>query len=173
MTIFFTSDTHFGHKNIIDYCKRPFADVEEMNESMVKQWNEAVKPGDVVYHLGDVAFHSYECIERLNGKIKLVPGNHDHERAKKVMHLFDEVLPEVHYLRIDKRYRFALCHYPFESWRREYKYHLHGHMHGAGRARYNRLDVGVDALKSFAPLCLDEVMERMTENNLAVEELNK
>lgn len=173
MTIFFTSDTHFGHNNIIDYCKRPFASVQDMNERMVDGWNKTVKATDTVYHLGDVAFHNFECIERLNGKIKLVPGNHDHERAKKVMHLFDEVLPEVHYLKVDKERRFVLCHYPFESWRREYKYHLHGHTHGTAGVKHNRLDVGVDALKWFAPMPIDDIMQNMMVNNLWAMEMNK
>jgi calcineurin-like phosphoesterase family protein len=173
MSIFFVSDTHFGHAKIIDYCNRPFESVEEMNDAMVRNWNGAVSPKDTVYHLGDVAFHNYECIERLNGKLKLVPGNHDHERAKKVMHLFDEVLPEVHYLKLDKDHRFVLCHYPFESWRREYRYHLHGHTHGTAGVKMNRLDVGVDATTIMRPLHVDEIMERMTVNNLWAQEMNK
>ena len=54
--IWFTSDTHFFHNNIIDYCKRPFVNAEEMNEYIIKQWNSVVKPQDEVYHLGDFAF---------------------------------------------------------------------------------------------------------------------
>ncbi len=59
MNIFFTSDTHFGHKDIIDYYKRPYASVEEMDAALEKNWNETVKPNDKVYHLGDFAFHTY------------------------------------------------------------------------------------------------------------------
>lgn len=53
MSIFLTSDTHFGHDKIIEYCKRPFATSEEMNEAMITRWNAVVKSGDDVYHLGD------------------------------------------------------------------------------------------------------------------------
>jgi calcineurin-like phosphoesterase family protein len=173
MTIFFVSDTHFGHNNIIQYCKRPFETVEGMNECMVQMWNETVKPKDTVYHLGDVAFGDYHLIPRLNGKIKLVPGNHDLERAKKVMHLFDEVLPELAYLKVDPARRFVLCHYPLESWRREYQYHLHGHSHGTAGVKHNRLDVGVDASKVMAPMSIDDVMQRMVVNNLRAQEMNK
>lgn len=169
MNIFFTSDTHFGHRNIIEYCNRPFTSVEDMDDSMVETWNKTVSHGDVVYHLGDMAFHNYDHIKRLKGIIKLVPGNHDHERSKHVFPLVNEVLPEVHYLKIDKERRFVLCHYPFESWRREYPYHLHGHMHGTGTLRTNRLDVGMDSLSEraiYAPVALESVMNRIKAMNI-------
>ena len=81
MANFFTSDTHFGHKNIIHLAERPFKDVQEMNEMLVKNWNDTVSPNDTVFHLGDVALgpirESLEYIRRLNGDIRLVIGNHD------------------------------------------------------------------------------------------------
>lgn len=78
----FTSDTHFFHKNIIRYCKRPFSSVEEMNEVLIDNWNSVVKPGDLVYHLGDVAMGynkgEFEKLwPRLNGSKRLIVGNHD------------------------------------------------------------------------------------------------
>lgn len=173
MNIFFTSDTHFGHKNIIDYCKRPYASVEEMDAALEKNWNETVKPNDKVYHLGDFAFHNYEIIDRLNGHIILIPGNHDHERGDKVKSRVAQVTEEVHYLKIDPEHRFVLCHYPFESWRREYRFHLHGHTHGTAGVKHNRLDVGVDATKIMAPIHLDDMMQLMTVNNLWAMEMNK
>lgn len=81
MTIFLTSDTHFGHRNIIKYSARPFGSVEEMNEVMVDRWNEAVSSNDVVYHLGDFAMGKIDetlpIVSRLNGRITLIVGNHD------------------------------------------------------------------------------------------------
>ena len=56
MVYWFTSDTHFGHKNIIEYCKRPFSSVEQMNEMLIKKWNNKVKVDDIVFHLGDFSF---------------------------------------------------------------------------------------------------------------------
>lgn len=159
-TIHFISDTHFGHNNIIQYCGRPFGGVEEMDQALVEAWNKQVSPLDTVYHLGDWAFHNYERINELNGKIWSVPGNHDHERMKKLpVHIQAGMLEEVHYLKLDKERRFVLCHYPIESWRREYRFHLHGHTHGIVRKQINRLDVGWDALPAFRPHDIDEIMQ--------------
>lgn len=85
--IWVTSDTHFNHKNILNFHDsegkrvRNFSSVEEMNEVMIERWNSRVKPGDKIYHLGDVFFGPKEWIEnnwsRLNGKKRLIVGNHD------------------------------------------------------------------------------------------------
>ena len=77
-----TSDHHFGHTNIIDYCDRPFQDVDYMNQYMIDKWNSVVRPGDKVFHLGDFALQMNEeevtnLVSRLNGDIILVRGNHD------------------------------------------------------------------------------------------------
>jgi calcineurin-like phosphoesterase family protein len=81
MTIWFTSDTHFGHARIIELSNRPFRDVDHMNEELVRRWNELVQPEDHVYHLGDVALGSFADsiahIGRLNGVKTMVTGNHD------------------------------------------------------------------------------------------------
>jgi calcineurin-like phosphoesterase family protein len=76
----FTSDTHFRHANIIKYCDRPFANVEEMDEGLILRWNACVHPADVIYHLGDVGFNYgslFHIVPRLNGQKYLVLGNHD------------------------------------------------------------------------------------------------
>lgn len=82
--IHFISDTHFFHSNIIKYCHRPYLDINEMNNDIIKKWNSVVKKGDVVWHLGDFAFfkkrESYKItkiMSKLNGTINLLLGNHD------------------------------------------------------------------------------------------------
>lgn len=78
--IWVTSDTHFGHANIIKYCDRPFDDVSHMNEVLVENWNATIKPQDKVYHLGDVFMGGEKgssVLHRLNGKKRLIMGNHD------------------------------------------------------------------------------------------------
>jgi calcineurin-like phosphoesterase family protein len=92
MDYFVTSDTHFGHANIIRYCNRPFRDVEHMNEVLIRNWNQRIKPDDIVYHLGDFCFKNTSNAEargegqnknfrhywdQLNGIKFLVEGNHD------------------------------------------------------------------------------------------------
>lgn len=172
--IFFVSDTHFGHNNIISYCKRPWETVPEMDAALVENWNKVVSPKDTVYHLGDWAFHNYECIGQLQGNIFTVPGNHCHERAKKILpYLANGFLPEVHYLKVSPDRRFVLCHYPFESWRREYRFHLHGHTHGTAGVHPNRLDVGIDATKIYAPMHIDDVVQALIVTNLWSQEMNK
>lgn len=79
--VFFTSDTHFKHANIIKFCERPFGSIEEMNEALIANWNRVVGKDDFVFHLGDFCFGGSEAwnsiLDRLNGKIYLVLGNHD------------------------------------------------------------------------------------------------
>jgi len=79
--IYFTSDTHFGHQNIISYCGRPFSSVEEMDFELVNRWNKLVHPDDTVYHLGDFALTDKRGVvarlRQLSGHIVLIRGNHD------------------------------------------------------------------------------------------------
>ena len=81
MKVFIISDTHFGHEQIIKYCNSPFSSVEEMDETMIKRWNETVSNNDIIIHLGDVGLGKKEyitsIIKRLNGKKILIMGNHD------------------------------------------------------------------------------------------------
>lgn len=81
MTTWFTSDLHFGHKNIITHCDRPWDSVEAMNDGLVQRWNERVEPHDAVFVLGDLVWGSINSaagwLRQLNGYKYLVPGNHD------------------------------------------------------------------------------------------------
>lgn len=97
---FFTSDTHFGHANIIRFCKRPFENVEEMNEVLIENWNKVVSDDDTVFHLGDFAFGGSnvwkEIIPRLKGHINLIIGNHDRKNLRQgYMSFFDMVVPQL------------------------------------------------------------------------------
>ena len=81
MSIWFTADTHFGHANVIAYCERPYQTVSEMDERLIESWNQAIRPDDMVNHLGDFTLGGQEqagaYFARLNGKISIVPGGHD------------------------------------------------------------------------------------------------
>ncbi len=109
MTIWFTSDTHFSHKNSMRYCGRPFFTTEQMDEAMIANWNRLVKPEDTIYHLGDVTMHAANLVHimpRLNGHKILIIGNHDliypyfEKRGKKFMDkmwdVYQGVFHEIH-----------------------------------------------------------------------------
>ena len=101
--VFFTSDTHFGHKNIIKYCNRPFSDIDEMNKVLINNWNKVVSEGDIVFHLGDFAFGGFPLWEsirsRLNGSIYLIRGNHDFKQnlqnKERLERMFEKVVPRI------------------------------------------------------------------------------
>lgn len=129
MDTWFTSDLHFGHRNIINYCRRPFHSVENMNKLLVMNWNELVRPDDTVYVLGDFAMGQIQETlplgRRLHGNKVLVAGNHDRcwsghgEKAKKWIDVYrrDAGFEEVHTtlaLEIDGLDRpVHLNHFPF------------------------------------------------------------
>jgi len=83
---FIISDTHFYHEKMIKYEARPFASVEEMNKTMINNWNKVVSKRDIVYHLGDFSFSNFEMIKKifdqLKGRIILIAGNHDRRKTK-------------------------------------------------------------------------------------------
>ena len=104
MTIFFTSDTHFDHANILTFQRadgtplRPFANVDEMNETLIARWNEVVRPSDHIYHLGDVTMargkattHIDQIMRRLNGHKRICLGNHDQLASRWYFEHFEKV----------------------------------------------------------------------------------
>ncbi len=148
--LFVTADTHFSHRNIIKYCSRPYETVEEMNEGIIKIWNDTVTSEDYVFHLGDFAFLGKEkaCIlsQRLNGKKFLVPGNHDFKKIYTAEEFDFSPLSKIQYLRYGK-YRYELSHYPLEDWKDHCHggvLNLHGHSHGNSVNKQYRIDVGWD-----------------------------
>lgn len=147
--IYVWSDTHFGHAGIIEYCKRPYGSVEEMNESLVNRWNSAVAPGDTIFLLGDFGFGRLPPLqaifEKLAGHKHLVRGNHD-ERNPKVLRLPWESVSDLVTLR-EEGVRAVACHYPLETWKSAHRGYLmlHGHSHGSlKRVIPHRFDVGCD-----------------------------
>lgn len=168
MTTFFTSDTHFAHANIIQYCGRPFRDVEEMNAVMVERWNARVKPGDIVYHLGDFAFGPVENIGKflgmLNGQVHLVLGNHDRQAMRMAKFGFAGVYANL--LINVEDVVLLLIHKPGTAPTKTMElradggmadYHLHGHVHEKYARRGNAINVGVD-VRGFQPVTLEELL---------------
>lgn len=179
--IWFTSDTHWGHQNIIRFCNRPWKTVEEMDEALIENWNSVVRKDDIVFHLGDFAFAPNwrwkELLGQLNGHIYLVLGNHDVSRwpGDKIMELFDGVYNQLH-LKING-YQVYLNHYPFLCYAGTYTnpkiatIQLFGHVHSSPSSsgkdcnRLNNLfpyqyDVGVDN-NNYTPISWEQVQEKI------------
>ena len=163
--IYFTSDQHFGHKNLLlqEYCNRPFSSVEEMDEEMIKRWNECVKHGDLVYHLGDftLGVDVYKYLSRLNGRIIFVtvPFHHDKKwisaNPNKVIYPMQIIKP--------KDMVIVLCHYPIAVWDRQHygSVHLYGHIHNKEYVLPGfSMNVGVDH-HNFYPVSLPQVTKHM------------
>lgn len=181
MRYWFTSDLHFGHRNILEYCKRPWTTVEDMNNGLIENWNKCVSPEDTVYFLGDLFFlgrkRAVDILANLNGRIHWILGNHDKEHSKKddILSRFESVdklkririkgFQEVHGGIVEFDKKIVLCHFPLLSWEGMGggSWHLHGHCHGSldKSLRGFRMDVGVDCHPEYRPFSLDEVEEYM------------
>lgn len=164
--IFFTSDTHFGHHNIIKYCKRPFANAKEMDEAMVDRFNQVIRPGDLLYHLGDVCWSSCDIkstfFNKLNTKeVFLCAGNHDPSTLVKsglFRRAFDLARIKVGTVGV------TLCHYPMVTWvdRAYGGVHLYGHVHGNYKHPLRAMDVGVDT-NNFYPYAWEDIWLKLRD----------
>ncbi len=170
--IYFTADTHFGHRNIMRESKRPFGSVERMENRLVSAINRRVKPSDELYVLGDFSFRigvdqAREIRKRIRcRKVHLIPGNHDKDWTRSEVAGTFIVEPHVSVMKIGAGRKIVMCHYPLMTWpsRRNGSIHIHGHVHeGPGYNEWNRsqgllrYDVGVDANR-YAPISLDELL---------------
>lgn len=163
--IFFTSDTHFGHENIIEYDKRPFKDADEMDKCLIDNWNSKVKMKNTqIYHLGDFAYKSRYAIEyylnRLYGQVHIIFGNHDDKGARRFKDLF-LTAQEMAYISINDQ-RMTLYHYAQRTWRNSHygSWQLFGHSHGRMDPWGKSFDVGVTP-NNYTPLSFEEVEAKM------------
>lgn len=173
--LFFSGDTHFSHQNIIKYCNRPFASIEEMNAVLVAQWNTKVRKGDLVWHLGDFAFGNQNAehyAARLHGTIKLCIGNHD----KREWMLRNWKFPVCDLATVKHGGQsIVVCHYAMRVWPQSHhgSWHLYGHSHNTldhtpwGKS----MDVGVDAafqkLGKYEPFAFEEIKEILDKRDIA------
>lgn len=158
MTLFFTSDTHFGDHRVLNIGKRPFASVAEMDEALIDGWNARVRPEDEVWHLGDFCRgDAGKLLARLNGIKHLVAGNNDPDATRAATGWTS--VADYRETEVDGRL-LVLCHYPFRSWRGMSKgaVNLHGHSHGRLKPVLRQFDVGVDA-RAFVPVMLSELLQ--------------
>ena len=168
--IFFTADQHFGHGNIIRHCNRPFASADEMDDALIKNWNNVVNPRDEVYMLGDLtmrpAAEAHGYLSRLNGRKYFIRGNHD--RFLKGFEPYEgdfEWVKDYHVLRTEGR-RLVLFHFPILEWDQFYRgaLHLYSHVHN-GEKSAERLavltgpafNVGVD-VNDFKPVSIEAIL---------------
>jgi calcineurin-like phosphoesterase family protein len=173
MSYHFTADLHVFHKNIIKYARRPFNSVEEMNDTILNNWNSQVKPGDNVYILGDISFGHHEeteeFIKKLNGNLFLVRGNHDRILRGPLTQYFEWVRDLAEILIPDNEHphekqKIILCHYAMKVWNQSHfgSWHCYGHSHGTMPDDPNSLsmDVGMDC-NNFFPFSYEQIKERM------------
>jgi len=186
--IFFSSDFHFGHRNIIRYCSRPFSSVEEMDEALIFNFNSLVKADDLTYHLGDFSMDERlveQNLKRLNGAHILICGNHDkchscHKKSKKfrekyIQWGFKEVC-ERKIIQIENLGQVLLCHMP-KSQQEDPRYEqyrpndwegwiFHGHVHNTYKRRDKSINVGIDVW-NYHPVSLNQLIKFATNENLS------
>lgn len=182
MNIFFTADEHYGHKNIIKFCKRPYADMAEMTEALIANHNAVVKPGDLVYHLGDMFWRSWpeagaiDMLHRcLNGNHYYIFGNHEElmlrSEALRSKFVWTRYRHRLSSIVGGTEHEIILDHFAGRVWHHSGhgSWQLYGHSHGELPDDPNLLamDVGVDAC-GYTPISLEEVAQRMQAKSDAI-----
>lgn len=169
--IYYIADTHFGHERIIQLNNRPFANIDEMKEVLINNWNRKAGKDDLVYIVGDFSMRSREhpvgILKRLNGHKILIEGNHDYKMLKDPK--FRECFEEICQIKntADNGRQVTLCHYPIIEWPNYFRnsYLVYAHIHNNTKNNAYRcmreepraLNAGVD-INNFEPVTLDEMI---------------
>jgi calcineurin-like phosphoesterase family protein len=162
--IWFTSDTHFGSMKTLIKAARPFKTTNSMDKEIIRNWNYLVKPGDTVYHCGD--FGDYSILNKLNGEVILIMGNHERKEEMSVSQLlsygFKEVYETDTIVNVEGN-EFHLCHEP--SKHDPNMFNLFGHIHNFQMVLAFGINVGVDC-HHFRPIDLERILlfKRIKEN---------
>ena len=179
MRTFFTSDSHFGHDNIIRHCKRPcrehpFQDGAQMDRALIDAWNSVVSPGDVVYHLGDFSLRPAavisDLLKKLHGTKHLIVGNHDRVDEISGCRLQGWAsMREMAKISVDGHSVF-LCHYPMREWPGMWQgtVHLYGHVHGNLQPLPGSMEVGADVWGG-KPIQMAEILSAVMPFNAEFE----
>lgn len=167
--LWFTSDTHFCHKNIIRFCDRPFETIEEHNQGLVDNWNSVVPVDADVWHLGDFCFGGsaewYHLVGALNGRIHLVLGNHDTVASEPMLDLFESVHMMAR-LEVAGHRELWLSHFPLQTWPGKFygkAWNLYGHIHSQTKPETEeetQYDVGVDR-NEYKPVSYQAIVDIM------------
>jgi len=165
MSNWYISDPHFGHDRIIGLCNRPFASIQEMDETLIRNIADAVSASDDLWILGDFGFgetagqpgYLEAVFERLPGRKHLIIGNHDGTRVRSLPWETCEMIAEIK----DDALRLTLCHYPMITWNRARHgaMQLFGHVHDRWHGSRNSVNVGADVW-DYRPVQLAEIRER-------------
>ena len=184
--VYFASDFHIGHQNVIKFDSRPFEDLQDMHNKLIENWNSVVGENDLVFYLGDFSFKDRGSgkwfRDQLNGKIHFIMGNHD--RMRIVGHLgFDKIYGddtalggatiEIKDDDANRGYQtIVLCHYPILSWNKSHhgSWHIHGHCHQSLAKNpemewyYKRkvIDAGINGL-GYTPISYTELKKIMND----------
>lgn len=175
--VFFTADSHFGHAGILAprmHAPRPFATIEEHDETLVAGWNAVVGPHDTVWHLGDFAYrcpeaHAAAIFDRLNGRKFLVRGNHEKIGVRLP---WDAPVADVTRIRVPLpeggERGIWLSHYAHRTWPHLHRgdIHLYGHSHGSLPGTSDSTDVGVDCW-NWQPASLERILARLADPGVA------
>jgi calcineurin-like phosphoesterase family protein len=180
--VYFISDFHIGHHNVIKFDGRPFRDVDEMHAELIKRWNSVIDDDDEVYYMGDLCMRDVDTakwvMHALKGKIHFIMGNHDRDKIIKRIDRFEtiheygtEILVKDDTI-TDKRAKghqqIIMSHYPILSWNRSHygSWMIHGHCHGSlmksNQDYYKRkvMDVGCNVI-DYTPISYQEVKSAM------------
>ncbi len=172
--IWFSADYHLSHENIMKYCHRPFKTVEEMNDTILNNVKNLVKPKDILYFLGDLSFNAKIAretlieLKTLGLEIHFVLGNHDHNNIVKIAEEYCTSVSILKDIKIQDQL-ITLCHYAMRVWNKSHfnAWQLYGHSHGEVPPLGKQHDVGVDN-NNFKPVSYEELIELMNkrQNNL-------
>lgn len=167
MTIWFSADLHLGHENIIKYCNRPFKNSKEMDRNLINNFQEKLKPKDVLYFLGDLSFKSELAeifFENLNDiEIHFIIGNHDSKEVVNIAKKYCKSIDHLNDIVIDGQ-AMTLCHYAMRVWNKSHynAWQLYGHSHGRLSPIGKQFDVGIDNNK-YSPIPYNELIIIMDE----------
>ena len=175
--IYFTSDLHLFHKNVLNFDNRPFTTIEEMDEELIKRWNNKVKDEDTVYVLGDISWYNdektCELLGRLKGHKRLIKGNHDRISANLRKHFYS--IDDYKEIKVDG-IDVVLCHYPITFFNKHHygSYMLYGHVHNSHewnfvesiKRQLEELDIKCNMFNCFCglynyyPVSLSEITDK-------------
>lgn len=178
--LFFTSDTHFHHTNILEFCKRPWSNIKTHDLALIQNWNKVVPEDGIVIHAGDLCMtastdYIRELVKQLNGTIHLVMGNHDYRNRMDrniIRNIFENRVYDILEFSVQDYYNFIICHYPLLYWHRGF-HHLHGHIHSGLNStasevvpeHFMRYDIGVDN-NNYTPISLEELVSIFMEKKV-------